>query len=350
MREETPKGPMSGPISGPPPFDTDVADDGLSIPPTNADLTVVSGPERILPSLAVDAAPPMPAVAAPMPIPPLRPTSSGKADARCIVLMGAHGGAGTSTLAIQMAYELAVQSKAKGMGSPRTPSKVCLIDLDFEAGSCATYLDLPPSLNMDDLSGGAERIDPSLTQALMSTHNSGVALLGTGYCLGGNDQVNTQTVLALLDAASQIYDHIIIDMPRLWRPWTQAAIAAADHFALVSELTIPALHMARQRSQSIEEALTLDAPCEVILNRVERRSFRNSLRVADAKKVLRRDVSGTICVDLDTTREAINCGEPVGAVRAEARYAKDTRAVLSGWNLIEAASAKPRKDRRRLRA
>lgn len=332
-----------------PPFDNDLighTDDGLMIPPMNADLAVASGPDRILPSLAVSHPPTI--EVPPMPTARLMPVKSSRADARCIALMGAHGGAGTSTLAIQMAYELALQSKMKT--GPIKQAKVCLIDLDFEAGSCATYLDLPPSLNIEDISADAARIDPSLTQALMSTHNSGVALLGTGYTLGGNDRVNTQTVLALLDAASQLYEHIIIDMPRLWRPWTQAAMAAADHFALVSELTIPALHMARQRSQSIEAALELSAPCEVILNRVERRSFRNSLRVADAKKVLRRDVSGVVCVDMDTTREAINCGEPVGAVRSEARYVKDARAVLSHWDLIENASAKPVKERRRLRA
>ena len=267
-------------------------------------------------------------------------TSGGGDDteARCIALMGAHGGVGTTSLAIQMAYEIALSyhknNSVLTRGNAVDP-KVCLIDLNFEIGACATYLDMPPSLDMGDLSGNPDRIDPSLTKALIATHESGLALLSAPNILGGNDHVNSDTILALLDAAAQLYDVVIMDLPRLWRPWTQAAIAAADHFCVVAELTIPSLHMARDRMSAIEAALPLSQPCDVVLNQVERRSFRNALRVADASKALHRDVSGVICVDGDTVREAINCGEPVGAVRAEARYVKDVRTLLARWSLVD---------------
>lgn len=317
---------------------TDI-DDGLTIPepmaaPVAEGSAVVEAP-RFMPELVVSKPLDM---ALKCKDTPLTSGGDGGTDARCIALMGAHGGAGTTSIAIQMAYEIALSYQKKNSVLTRgnvVDPKVCLIDLNFEIGACATYLDMPPSLDINDLSGSPDRIDPSLTQALIATHESGLAVLSARNALGGNDRVNSDTILALLDAAAQMYDVVIMDLPRLWRPWTQAAIVAADHFCIVTELTIPSLHIARERMTAIEAALPLSQPCEVILNQVERRSFRNALRVTDAAKALRREVSGTICVDGDTVREAINCGEPVGAVRAEARYVKDVRTLLARWSLVD---------------
>lgn len=312
-------------------------DDGLSIPDM-PDMQPISAP--ITGTGAKPVSPPQPQ--------PRREDG----EARCYALMGASGGVGTTTLAIQMAYDLAI-NHAKKADTQQPDPKVCLIDLDFENGACSTYLDLPPSLQIADLCGAPDQIDPALTHALISTHSSGLAVLSVPNELGGNARVNPEAVLALLDAASQIYDHIVIDVPRLWRPWTQAAIAGADHFALVTELTVPGLHLARQRLRAIEAQLTLPSPAEVILGRVERRSFRNALRLSDAEKALERPLSGVICTDPDTAREAVNCGEPMGVIAGESRYVKDVRAISAVWMHDTVAVAEPKRSfwgRKRRRA
>lgn len=253
-------------------------------------------------------------------------------EAECWAFMGAAGGVGTTSLAIQTAYELAERVAAETPAKiKRTEPKVCLVDLDFELGTCAHYLDLPPSLNMEDLQDVPERIDRALTTALMSAHDSGIALLAAPNKLGGNDSVNPETVLAILDQACQIYDHVVLDVPRLWRPWTHAAIAASDHFGLVTELTIPTLHLTRARAKDIENNVEMRATMDIILNKYERRSFRNSLRLKDAEAALERTVNLTICVDSETTKEAINCGEPVSVVRPESRYVKDVKKLMTHW-------------------
>lgn len=347
-----------------PPFDDDLLSIPTPAPETSAAPTEPT--DRILPTIVVDNVPPPPFAEQPPAAlvegaleneTPQTAPPRGDQDARCIALIGAHGGAGTTTLAIQMAYDLATRlsefDRQNGVGgfrkAARTDARVCLIDLNFETGTCATYLDLPPSLELADLCAGPDRVDPSLTRALISTHDRGVALLSAKNVLGANAMINGQTVLALLDAASQMYDYVFLDMPRLWCPWTQAVISAADHVAMVTQLTIPALHMTRSRMESVEQLLSLERPCEVILNQVERRSFRNALKISDADKALKRPISGVICVDTDTTREAINCGEPVGAVRAEARYVKDVRHILAAWDLLPQKSIKkaPKVDRRK---
>jgi len=248
--------------------------------------------------------------------------------------MGATGGVGTTNLAVQVAYELAMMCKNKktNLRRPKDP-QVCLIDLDFEGGTCAYHLDLLPSLSVEDLLGHAERIDTTFTSALVSTHACGVSLLAVPNTPKANQKVNPHAVMAMLDAASQLYQYVIIDMPRYMHSWTPAVIGGSDFVGVVSELTISSLHMARDTLNNSRTALENNAlgnkpNCHPILGKYERRSFKNTLRLNDAETVLGREVISTLCIDTDTCREAINCGEPVGAIRPDSRYVKDTRYLI----------------------
>ena len=290
------------------------SDDGLTIPPA----------ERGEAPLAQDDIAPSDDVQTQTP-----PASQ---EAACLALMGAAGGVGVTSLAVEIAYNLARETQKKTAKNNRVLEPlVCLIDLDFENGACAHHLDLPPSLAMKDLQGAPSRIDKAFTTALMSTHESGLALLAAPNTLGGNDMVNPQTVVTLLDMACKMYDFVVLDVPRFWRPWTMAAIGGADHFALVTDTAIPSLHLARARLDAIKTALGEDVNCDVILNKYERRSFRNTLRIKDAETALKRPILASICLDVDTAREAVNCGEPAGAVRPDSRFSKDVRALQTQW-------------------
>jgi len=243
--------------------------------------------------------------------------------------MGASGGVGTTSLATQIAYELAMScrdSKAPTR-QPKDP-QVCLIDLDFEGGTCAYHLDLLPSLSINDLTGDAMRIDTTFTSALVSTHQSGVSLLAVPNTPQANQFINPHAVMAMLDAATQLYKYVIIDMPRYSQKWTPAIMTGADFVGILSELTISSLHMARSVLNIASDTIGDTSHCHPILTKYERRSFKNTLQINDAQTVLGRDVIGTICIDMDTCREAINCGEPVGALLPNARYVKDSRLLI----------------------
>lgn len=255
------------------------------------------------------------------------------AQSKIFTFMGASGGVGTTSLAVQTAYELALSRRNKGVYARRNQAPdVCLIDLDFESGSCAYHMDLQPRVTLDDLSGSAARIDETFTAAMLSPHQCGVTLLAAINTHGANQRINPQSVMALLDAASTLYPYVIIDMPRYMQNWSEAVMGGSDFVGVVSELTISSLHMSRDILNRADETLGMPLKCHPILNKYERRSFNNTLRLKDAESVLHREVLGTICVDNDATREAINCGEPVGAIRPDNRYVKDTRKLLEKIN------------------
>jgi len=267
--------------------------------------------------------------AAPQHIPQENIAAPQNGEALCLSYMGVSGGVGVTSICVDLAY--AMSRKATGATRRRSApveSGVCLIDMDFDSGSCAQLLDLAPALTHKDLQTSAERIDRSMMAALAVRHESGLELIACENAMGGNDNINPDTVTAILDQACRIYRTVIIDVPRFWRPWNAAAIAGADRFSLVTDLTIPSLHLAQTRLTKLRELLGAEFDCEILLSKFERRSFRNALRIKDAEKALGKDIESTICYDLDTLRESINSGHPAGAVKPESRYAKDIRSYL----------------------
>jgi pilus assembly protein CpaE len=68
--------------------------------------------------------------------------SGGTAEAQIYTFLPAAGGVGLTTLAIEAAMLLL-------KGENGTKTKNCLVDLDFQHGSCCDYLDLEPRLDLD---------------------------------------------------------------------------------------------------------------------------------------------------------------------------------------------------------
>ena len=50
----------------------------------------------------------------------------------------------------------------------------CLVDLDFQHGACADYLDLEPRLDLKEIEPRPERLDRQLLEIMLSHHASGL--------------------------------------------------------------------------------------------------------------------------------------------------------------------------------
>jgi len=248
------------------------------------------------------------------------------------------GGAGVTSLVVQTEWELST-TEIDGH-----TAKVLLVDLDFERGDCAAYLDTEPSISLAELNKTEGRMDENLAATFIRTINPNLSLLSAGSQIGGNDLLSTNALLSLLDVVSGLFDFVILDVPPMWRSWTQAVIGAADKFALVTEARVPALHLTKKMAEDIGEAMSLEELPEVILNKHERRSLSGGLDLRDVHKVLDRETCAQIMVDHETLRIAINTGKPAGVLKPKSRYTKSVREHVSAWrNLNAQMRAEPRR-------
>lgn len=230
-------------------------------------------------------------------------------EAHIHTFLPAAGGVGVTTLAIQTAL-LLLRSGARGN------SNTCLVDLDFQHGACADYLDLEPRLDLNEIEPRPERLDGQLLEVMLSHHPSGLAVVAAPSRPAEMRSFDAQVVTRLLDLVSARFDHVVIDMPRTWFSWTDNVLLGSNEAFIVTEMTVPGLRHAKQLIAAISERLAEAAPPKVIVNRFEQRWFAPGLRRTDIQQTLGEAFAGTIPNDYRLVREAIDRGVPLEDVRS----------------------------------
>ena len=91
-----------------------------------------------------------------------------RAQGRVLTFSQATGGAGATTLAVNVAHALARSQRQ---------AKVCLIDLDLQFGAAALQLDLDPTTGLFDIAQARQSFDPALFLSSLVEHRSGLRVL-----------------------------------------------------------------------------------------------------------------------------------------------------------------------------
>jgi len=228
-------------------------------------------------------------------------------EAQIYTFLPAAGGVGVTTLAIQTALSL--------LGGKGNAASVCLIDLDFQHGTCIDYLDLEPRLDLSEIEPRPERLDRHLLEVMLSRHNSGLAVIAAPNRPAEMRSFDPLVVTRLLDLVSANFDYVVIDMPRTWFSWTDNVLQGSNKLFIVSEMTVPGLRLAKQLLSAIRERLGESSNPQVLVNRFEQRMFTPGLRRADIEKALGSAFGGAIPNNYRIVREAIDRGIPLEEVK-----------------------------------
>jgi pilus assembly protein CpaE len=237
---------------------------------------------------------------------------------QCWSIIGAVGGAGGTTLAIELATALA----ARTLGD-----RVALVDLNLADGATSAYLGSAANMHLADASAAPERIDAALLDAFSVRVGGGFDLFACPRDPQAFSKVTPAAVLRLLEAACQVYDWLLLDLPRGRQPWTADVLAGSDQILVVSELTVPALLAARALSHEIESELPDRAHPKVILNRMASRMFGPAPSRGEAEKALGRKVDGIITSDWEAAACSANLGGPISQHRPRSKIVRDVAAI-----------------------
>lgn len=141
------------------------------------------------------------------------------------------GGTGATTLAVNMAWELATIDK-------KNPPSVCVIDLDLQHGSVATYLDLPRrDIVLELLQDVGSMDSDGFKQALVGFQDR-LSIFTTPSEIVPLDIIGPEEVTALIDLAAASFDIVIVDMPRTMVMWTETVLQRADMYFATMELDL----------------------------------------------------------------------------------------------------------------
>ena len=230
-------------------------------------------------------------------------------EAKIYTFLPAVGGAGVTTLAVQTAMILL------NSGGPRLKPSTCLVDLDFQHGSVADYLDLEPRLNLAEIEPRPDRLDRQLLEVMLSYHASGLAVIAAPNRPAEMRSFDPDVVTRLLDLVSTNFEYVIFDMPRTWFSWTDSVLHGSNKLFIVSETTVPGLRHAKQLVAAIRERLGEGPNPRVIVNRFTQKVFDSGLRRGDLAQTLGDAFLSAIPNDYALVREAIDRGVPLDEVK-----------------------------------
>ncbi|MEP2783947.1 MAG: AAA family ATPase [Pseudoruegeria sp.] len=160
---------------------------------------------------------------------PKAPKATGNHSAVVLPVHGLAGGTGASTLAVNLARELATIEK-------NNPPRVCIIDLDFQFGSLSTYLDLPRRESVYELLSSPETMDADSFMQALVTYNDNLHVLTAPPEMLPLDMVGPEDIDSIIEMARTNFDYVVIDMPSTVVSWTEAVLSQAHVYLATLEL------------------------------------------------------------------------------------------------------------------
>ena len=149
--------------------------------------------------------------------------AAGDRNGVILAVQGLAGGVGSTTLAVNLAWELANIDKND---APR----VCILDLDLQYGAVATFLDLPRREGVYELLSDTENMDNSSFLQSLQTFKEKLQVLTAPTEMLPLDIITPEDVQRIIDAAKSNFDYVVVDMPMTVVSWTETVLHASHVF------------------------------------------------------------------------------------------------------------------------
>ncbi len=249
--------------------------------------------------------------------------------------MPASGGVGTTAIAIETAAIL----NEHGQKTGRT---TCIVDLNFQHGSCAEYLDLEPRFDITEIENSPERLDRQLLDIMLSKHESGLSVISAPNQPTEMRSFKGALVVKLLDLVSAYFDNVVIDLPRTWFPWTETVITGSDKLFVVADMTVPSIRHSHRIVKAVNERIGKQANPKIIVNRMDFRKNTAGLNANDVENALGEYYAGGVPNNYMLVRDAVDRGVTIGSVEADNNVTRALSGIILADEMLEAAQ-KPKK-------
>ena len=150
-------------------------------------------------------------------------------DGALIVVHGLAGGTGATTMAVNLAWELA-------NADDKNPPSVCLVDLDLQFGAVGTFLDLPRREVVYEMLSDTENMDEEIFGQALLTYEDRMSVLTAPTDMLPLDLITSEDVTRVLDMARNQFDYVVIDMPSTLVQWSETVLTEAHIYFAMLEL------------------------------------------------------------------------------------------------------------------
>jgi pilus assembly protein CpaE len=228
-----------------------------------------------------------------------------------ISIFGCKGGVGTTTLAVNLAVNLAQKESVKS---------VALIDMNMMFGEIPLFLELTPGYHWGEIVKNISRLDSTFLMNILTKHSSGVYVLPSPATLSDSKSAIPEMMGHLIGFMQKLFDFVIIDTGQFVDEISLKIMELSDNILLISLLSLPCIANANKILQSISELRTFpEERIKIVINRYLSKS---DIPLNEAEESIHKKTFWIIPNDYSTTVSAINNGAPLYMTAPRAQITK----------------------------
>jgi pilus assembly protein CpaE len=221
----------------------------------------------------------------------------GAALASIVVFVGAKGGVGTTTLAVNCGVELAAKKKP-----------TIMVDLKQGLGDVALFLGVRSRYSVLDAIDNTERVDREFLAGLVAKHVSGLELLPGSDQFDRPASTDGGTMENILRLLSARYEYMVVDAGAQLTGVSMPALYVSEMIGVVINPDVPSIRNGQRLIERISQMGSCGERVKVLLNRA---GPPFPIPIAQIEDALGQKVHLTFPSDYRTVATALNTGVPL---------------------------------------
>ncbi len=248
-----------------------------------------------------------------------RRTATGHGQtATTFVFFGAKGGAGTTTMAVNCAVELARLSNQRTL----------IVDLKPGLGEVGLFLGVRSRYTLVDALDNMNRLDAEFLRELVAKHKSGLEILAGSDNFERPNAADGAALEEILRHLREEYEYVVIDAGSQLNAGVLASLYTADTIGLVANPDVPSIRNAQRLLDRIRQMGAAPERVRLLLNRAAE-PF--PIPPAQIEAAVGHPIDHMFPSDYKTVSAALNSGVPLaltGSSPLAAQFDSFTRRML----------------------
>jgi pilus assembly protein CpaE len=217
---------------------------------------------------------------------------------RLVVIMGAKGGVGTTTVAVNLGVQLATFAR----------KRTALLDFARPLGNAHLLLDLHLRFGLRDTIANLDRLDSHFFAGLLTAHKTKLELLGGVTQPEEWQDIDVTRLDRVVNVAQNSFDIVLVDVGSQFSAEWSAILRMARLILIVAEANVPALWTLERRLMALKGFGVDSSRARVVINRWHKG---DDEVLKNIEKQISRPVFACFPNDFRKASEAMNLGTPL---------------------------------------